>query len=404
MNKQILMPALTAGMEEGKLARWLKKPGDPVSAGEIIAEIESDKAMMEMPAEFAGVLQSILVDADEIVAVNQPIAVLLVQEESGATPHRDPGVGAAPRPGDEQVTLAVPTIPQAQEDPNRAADGERIAASPLARRRAGELGISLSGLKGSGPNGRVVSVDIERVQSSDSARPRSGEEAPYREVPHSLTRKTIARRLAEAKATIPHFYLQVDCEIDGLLALRARVNQADTAAKLSINDFVVKAAALAIRAVPETNACWTEDAIRLFDAIDVAVAVSTDNGLITPIVRSADVKSVRDISIEVRALSKRAREQRLQPVEYQGGGFTISNLGMHGVQSFSAIINPPQSCILAVGAAVQRPVIRDNACVAATLMSCTLSVDHRSVDGVVGARYLEAFKAVIERPDRLMAQ
>lgn len=375
MNKHILMPALTAGMEEGKLARWLKKPGDPVSAGEIIAEIESDKAMMEMPAEFAGILQSILVDADEIAAVNQPIAVLLVQEESGAAPHRAPAAGAA-----------------------------SVPASPLARRRAADLGISLSGLEGSGPNGRVVSVDIERAQSSGSARPASGEEAPHRAVPHSLTRKTIARRLAEAKATIPHFYLQVDCEIDSLLALRARLNQADTAAKLSINDFVIKAAALAIRAVPETNASWTEDAIRLFDAIDVAVAVSTENGLITPIVRSADVKSVWDISIEVRALARRAREQRLQPAEYQGGGFTISNLGMHGVQSFSAIINPPQSCILAVGAAVQRPVIRDNACVAATLMSCTLSVDHRSVDGVVGARYLQAFKAVIERPDGLMAQ
>lgn len=404
MNKPILMPALTAGMEEGKLARWLKKPGDPVSAGEIIAEIESDKAMMEMPAEFAGILQAILVDADEIVAVNQPIAVLLVQQESGVAPPQDQAAGAVPDRENEQTTLALRSVPQPQDAPSRAADGERIVASPLARRRAGELGISLSGLTGSGPNGRVVSADIERAQASASARPPSGEEAPYREVPHSITRKTIARRLAEAKATIPHFYLQVDCEIDGLLALRARLNQADTAAKLSINDFVVKAAALAIRAVPETNASWTEDAIRLFDAIDVAVAVATENGLITPIVRSADVKSVQDISSEVRALAKRAREQRLQPAEYQGGGFTISNLGMYGVRSFAAIINPPQSCILAVGAAEQRPVIRDNACVAATLMSCTLSVDHRSVDGVVGARYLEAFKAVIERPDRLMAQ
>lgn len=376
MNKHIVMPALTAGMEEGKLARWLKKPGDPVSAGEIIAEIESDKAMMEMPAEFAGILHSILVNADEIAAVNQPIAVLLVQEESDVAAQQEQAADAPPA---------------------------RIAASPLARRRADELGIPLAGLQGSGPNGRVVSADIERAHASAARSPSEGE-APYREVPHSITRKTIARRLTEAKATIPHFYLHVDCEIDGLLDLRARSNHGNTAAKLSINDFVIKAAALAIRAVPETNAAWTDDAVRLFDAIDVAVAVATENGLITPIVRSADVKSVQEISAEVRALAQRAREQRLQPAEFQGGGFTISNLGMHGVQSFSAIINPPQSCILAVGAALKRPVVRDNACVAATVMSCTLSVDHRSVDGVVGARYLEAFKSLIERPDRLMAQ
>lgn len=394
MNKHIVMPALTAGMEEGKLARWLKKPGDPVSAGEIIAEIESDKAMMEMPAEFAGILQSILVDADEIAAVNQPIAVLLVQEESGVVPHQDQAAHASPARANVETTPVPRSVPEPRDGLNRGADSERIAASPRARRRADELGISLGGLKGSGPNGRVVSADIERARG----------QASYREVPHSITRKTIARRLAEAKATIPHFYLQVDCEIDGLLALRARVNRGNTEAKLSINDFVIKAAALAIRAVPQTNASWTDDAVLLFDAIDVAVAVSTENGLITPIVRRADTKSVQDISTEVRALAQRAREQRLQPAEYQGGGFTISNLGMHGVQSFSAIINPPQSCILAVGAAVQRPVVRDNACVAATLLSCTLSVDHRSVDGVVGAHYLQAFKSMIERPDRLMAQ
>jgi pyruvate dehydrogenase E2 component (dihydrolipoamide acetyltransferase) len=407
MPHTIVMPALSAGMEEGTLARWLKSVGDAVTAGDVIAEIETDKATMELEAEHTGVIGKFVVDEGTTVAVNAPIALLLGEGE----PLDD--TGAAGQAASETTS----TLAQAatQSVPVRSSDLEkprRPAASPLARRIAAEKGVALDRLKGSGPRGRIVRIDIEgavqgasepvdgTLATSDPA-PRPA--APYTEVPLSSVRKVIARRLTQAKATIPHFYLEADCEIDPLLDLRASLNaQSAGRYKLSVNDFVIKAAALALRHVPEANTAWTEDAILQFQDVDICVAVATDGGLITPIVRQADHKGLAGISAEVKALAQRAREGRLQPAEYQGGSFTISNLGMFGVRAFSAIINPPQSCILAVGAAERRPVVRGEVCLPATVMSCTLSVDHRAVDGAVGARYLAAFKSLIEQPLQLL--
>jgi pyruvate dehydrogenase E2 component (dihydrolipoamide acetyltransferase) len=290
-----------------------------------------------------------------------------------------------------------------------------IPASPLARRIAADKGVALDTVKGSGPHGRIVRIDIEGATRD---MPQNVDEAPsaivsnsapasrirsldtrYTGIPLTNVRRVIARRLAEAKATIPHFYLEVDCEIDALLDLRGTLNsQSNGQYKLSINDFIIKAAALALRQVPEANTAWTDNAILQFHDVDISVAVATASGLITPIVRQADRKGLVSISADVKTLAARAREGRLQPAEYQGGSFTISNLGMFGVRAFSAIINPPQSCILAVGAAERRPVVRGEDCLPATVMSCTLSVDHRAVDGAVGGRYLTAFKSLIEQP------
>ena len=279
--------------------------------------------------------------------------------------------------------------------------------------------MALETLKGSGPRGRIVLIDVEGATpalpqnvdgapaAADHIPPRASRvrplDTPYTEIPLTNIRKVIARRLTEAKATIPHFYLEVDCEIDTLLGLRATLNsQSNGQYKFSVNDFVIKAAALALRQVPEANTAWMDDAIIQFQDVDISVAVATDGGLITPIVRQADRKGLASISADVKTLAARAREGRLQPEEFQGGSFTISNLGMFGVRAFSAIINPPQSCILAVGAAERRPVVRGDVCLPATVMSCTLSVDHRAVDGAVGARYLAAFRSLIEQPLHLM--
>jgi pyruvate dehydrogenase E2 component (dihydrolipoamide acetyltransferase) len=291
----------------------------------------------------------------------------------------------------------------------------RIVASPLARRLAKDAGLDLGNLSGTGPRGRIVRRDVEKAKASlpapklaavapaPVAAPAPDFGTPYTDLPNGTMRKTIARRLLEAKQTIPHFYLTVDCRIDKLLELRRQFNdRGDGAYKLTVNDFVVRAVALALRKVPDANATWTDEAIRRYDRVDVSVAVATPNGLITPVIRNADAKGLAAISNEVKALSARAREGRLMPEEYQGGGFTISNLGMYGIQSFAAIINPPQSCILAVGAGEQRPVVTNGALGIATVMTCTLSVDHRSVDGAVGANFLAAFKGLIEDPLSMM--
>ncbi|MFC0287278.1 pyruvate dehydrogenase complex dihydrolipoamide acetyltransferase [Kaistia hirudinis] len=412
MPKEILMPSLSAGMEEGTLARWLKAEGDAVAAGEIIAEIETDKATMEMEAAEAGILGRLLVPAGTNgVPVNAPIAILLQPGESlaeapaptPAAPPAQPAASEAPKPA--VATQAADELPP------------RHLASPLARRLAAESDIDLAALTGSGPRGRIVRIDVERARAAASAaspapaaepRPAPVPEAPAQRVtrlPHSAMRRVIARRLLESKQTVPHFYLSVECEIDRLLALRADLNAvAADDYKLSVNDLVIKAAAKALRIVPEANAMWTEDAILRFDDVDVAVAVATDGGLITPVLRRADEKSLGTLSNEIKELAGRARANKLKPEEYQGGGFTVSNLGMYGVVSFAAIINPPQSCILAVGAGKRRAVVReDDTIVAATVMNCTLSVDHRSVDGAIGARYLSAFKDLIEQPLRLLA-
>jgi pyruvate dehydrogenase E2 component (dihydrolipoamide acetyltransferase) len=432
MPISILMPALSPTMTEGTLAKWLKKEGDAVKSGEAIAEIETDKATMEMEAADDGVLGKILVPAGTAgVKVNAPIALLLEEGEdksalAKAAPAAVPpvmpakaGIQAEPRaesgprlspgtgPGSAGVTKA------GVEKPGR------VAASPLARRLAKDANVDLARVAGSGPHGRIVRRDIEAVASgklpmlAPSAVPAAAKappvdaSMPFTEVPNSTFRKAIARRLSESKRDIPHFYLSVDCELDALLKLRADLNarapkEGEGAYKLSVNDFVVRAVALSLRKVPAANATWTDAAIRLYRNIDVSVAVATPLGLITPVVRRADSKGLAEISREMKALADKARVGKLTPAEYEGGGFTISNLGMYGVKSFSAIINPPQSCILAVGAGEQRPVVRKGALAIATVMTCTLSVDHRSVDGAVGAEFLAAFKPMIEDPTTML--
>ena len=387
MPEYILMPSLSPSMTEGTLSRWLKAEGDPVKAGEAIAEIETDKATLEFAAPSAGVVAKLLVAAGTSVPVRAPIALLLGERED------------------------APSAPPAVTP--------RIFASPIARRLAREGGIGLATLAGTGPNGRIVRADVERARAAagapgaiaggpgDRARPAASVAAAPRPmpwqattpVPNTAARKVLARRLLEAKQGVPHYYLTVDVEVDALLDLRTRLNSRPGAGyKLTINDFVVKAVALALRRVPAANAMWSEEAVLRFAAVDVAVAVSTETGLVTPVVRDADRKSLVAISGEARELSARARAGKLLPEEYQGGGFTVTNLGMYGVREFAAIINPPHSGILAVGAAEPRPVAREGAVVVRTLMTCTLSADHRTVDGAVGAELLSAFKSNVEDP------
>lgn len=414
MSIEILMPALSPTMAEGKLARWLKKEGDTVKSGEVIAEIETDKATMEFEAADEGVLARILVpEGSDGVKVNAPIAILAEEGEDPSslgvrasspqpTAHPAPApVAASPAP----VAGGMPAPPA----------GNRLFASPLARRIAKDRGIDLGQVTGSGPHGRIVRADVEGFSPKPAApapapapaapppKPAMPEFGPtYEEVPNSGMRKTIARRLTEAKSTIPHFYLTVDCNIDALLKLRAELNGRSDAYKLSVNDMVVKAVALALRKVPAANASWTETAIRLYKEVDISVAVATPNGLITPILKSADQKGLATLSNEMKELGRKARDGKLKPEEFQGGGFTVSNLGMYGIREFAAIINPPQGCILAVGAGEQRPVVKDGALAIATMMTCTLSVDHRVVDGAVGAEFLAAFKTLIEDPLTMM--
>ncbi|MDX9862885.1 MAG: pyruvate dehydrogenase complex dihydrolipoamide acetyltransferase [Rhodospirillales bacterium] len=423
MAIQILMPALSPTMTDGKLAKWLKKEGDTVASGDIIAEIETDKATMEMEAVDEGTIGKILVpEGSEGVAVNAPIAVLLEEGEDASAIEKAeaPAKPTAPAPAADKPAAPAPEKPAASAaKPQSAPSGDRVFASPLARRMAEQAGLNLLDVKGSGPQGRIVKADVEKAlaggkptAAKTEAAPRSAAApapaavpeitAPYTEVPNSSMRKVIARRLTESKQTIPHFYLNVDCEIDRLLDLRKQLNakspEGEGAYKLSVNDFVVRAVALALRQVPAANATWTDQAVLRYDAVDVSVAVATPNGLITPVVRNADNKGLIQISREMKDFGQRARDGKLMPEDYQGGGFTISNMGMMGIKSFSAIINPPQSCILAVGAGEQRPVVKDGALAVATVMTCTLSVDHRSVDGAVGADFMAAFKRMIEDP------
>jgi pyruvate dehydrogenase E2 component (dihydrolipoamide acetyltransferase) len=420
MAIQILMPALSPTMTDGKLAKWLKKEGDTVSSGDVIAEIETDKATMEMEAVDEGTIGKILVpEGSEGVAVNAPIAVLLEEGEDASAIEAAASPAKAPAPAPAAEKPAVPQARPAAPAPQTAAApaGDRVFASPLARRMAEQAGLSLADVQGSGPQGRIVKADVEkalaggRPAAAAAAAPQAAAApapaapqitGPYTEVPNSSMRKVIAKRLSESKQTIPHFYLTVDCEIDGLLALRKQLNakspEGEGAYKLSVNDFVVRAVALALRQVPAANATWTDQAVLRYDEVDVSVAVATPNGLITPVVRKADTKGLVQISREMKDLGQRARDGKLVPEDYQGGGFTISNMGMLGIKSFSAIINPPQSCILAVGAGEPRPVVKDGALAVATVMTTTLSVDHRSVDGAIGAEFLVAFKRMIDDP------
>ncbi|MCC5901887.1 MAG: pyruvate dehydrogenase complex dihydrolipoamide acetyltransferase [Halomonas sp.] len=437
MATEILMPSLAAGMEEATLMRWLKHEGDAVAKGDVLAEIETDKAIMEMESEVDGKLGQILVPASpEAVQVGTLIAVVLDEEESSAVLDTyQTAQTVAPQP--DSVDFPASPTPAPSPVPDQASvqrsaslsqtshaqssnSAERVFASPLARRLANQAGITLNSLTGSGPRGRIVRLDVERalqqppaatatveITSPDAAiPPQGGTDASVERIPNSGMRKTIARRLCESKQTVPHFYLTVDCRVDELLELRSKLNangsRAKPAYKLSVNDFIVFAAARALRRVPEVNASWTEaEVIRYLD-VDISVAVATESGLITPVVREVDRKGLAEITTEVRSLADRARAGKLAPSEYQGGGFTISNLGMYGIREFSAIINPPQSAILAVGAVEKRPVVVGDQLAVGSMMTLTLSADHRVVDGSVGARFLSELKDLLEEPLNLL--
>lgn len=429
MPIEVLMPALSPTMTEGTLARWLKKEGDAVKSGDVIAEIETDKATMEVEAVDEGKLGRILVPGGTAgVKVNAPIAVILGEGED-VSMIKAPPASAAPLPnppppgssseavarfgageGTKKAVAASPSPASAGEGRGGGAAAtatQRIAATPLARRLAAEKSLNLSALQGSGPYGRIIKRDIDNARTTSAAPvatvANSGGPVvtnplgqAFTALPNNNIKKVTARRLLESKQTIPHFYLSVDCRIDQLLAMRKRINE--TGVKVSVNDFVIRAVALSLREIPAANASWTDDAVLQFTDVDVSVAVATPNGLITPIVKKADGKGLAAISAEMKDLAERARLGKLKPEEFMGGGFTISNLGMFGIKEFAAIINPPQSCILAVGAGDQRPVVVDGRIEIATVMTCTLSVDHRSVDGAVGAQFLGAFKKRIEDP------
>ena len=430
MATTILMPALSPTMTEGKLAQWLKAEGETVSAGDVIAEIETDKATMEVEAVDEGVLGKIVVAAGtDGVAVNSVIAVLLEDGEdlsdvdiaglaAAAAPASPAPASPAPAPAAAPPVAAPPApVAAAQAAPPAAAvaaSGTRIFASPLARRIAADAGLDLGHVSGSGPRGRIVKRDVEAaIASGVSAAAPAAPAAPvavgampgmpdYIAIPNSMMRKTIARRLSESKQQAPHFYLTVDCRLDELLELRKKLNNNATDFKLSVNDLIIRAAALALKQVPAANASWFEDEIRQWQAVDISVAVAIDGGLITPIIRGAEGKGLKQISAEMKDLAGRARDGKLLPEEYQGGTFSISNLGMFGIKEFAAVINPPQGAILAVGAGEQRPVVNDGELAVATVMSCTLSSDHRVVDGAVGAEFMQAFKLLIEDPLKML--
>lgn len=418
MPINITMPALSPTMTEGTLSRWLKSEGDSVESGDVIAEIETDKATMEVEAVDEGIIGKILVsEGTENVPVNDVIAVLL---EDGESANDIGDVSAVPAKTEEKVEVekaetkesAAPSkpSPQPQEQPK----GDRVFASPLAKRLAAEKGIDLSSIQGSGPRGRIVKYDIENAKAGGaSVAPQQTAAASfddpdiqtnvfgmaYKEIPNNNIRKVVAKRLSESKQTVPHFYLTVECELDTLLSSRKELNdKANGEFKLSVNDFIIKAAAMALKAYPDANVSWNDDATHQYLKSDISVAVSTPNGLITPIVRNAEDKGLRSISTEMKDLAGRAREGKLKPEEFQGGSFSISNLGMFGVKEFAAIVNPPQGCILAIGAGEQRPVVINGNVEIRTIMNCTLSVDHRCVDGAVGAEYLQIFKQYIENP------
>jgi pyruvate dehydrogenase E2 component (dihydrolipoamide acetyltransferase) len=470
MATQILMPALSPTMEEGKLAKWHVKEGDEVKSGQILAEIETDKATMEFEAIDEGRIGKLLVpEGAEGVKVNAPIAVLLGEGESEAPAAPAPGGGkninaaldeirkalgpaaqsapqpaqqkapapqpAAPKPAPQPAAAAKPAPQPAARSGNGADAGgatQRLFASPLARRIAQQSGIDIAAVKGSGPRGRIVKSDVEAAKggapkaAAPAAAPVAAradaaaaagiaplpdarlfyKEGEYEAVPHDSMRKAIARRLTSAKTLIPHYYLTIDCELNALMEARARLNarspKGNGSYKLSVNDFLIKAAALALMRHPDVNASWTDTAILRHKHADVGVAVALDGGLITPIVFRAEEKGLVEISNEVRSLAERAKDKKLKPQEYEGGSFSISNLGMFGIKNFTAVINPPQAAILAVGAGEERAVVREGKIVPMTIMTATMSCDHRVIDGATGARFLQSFKDFVEEPASML--
>jgi pyruvate dehydrogenase E2 component (dihydrolipoamide acetyltransferase) len=434
MTIEVFMPALSPTMEEGTLAKWLVKEGDDVKAGDVIAEIETDKATMEVEAADEGKVGKIVVEAGtENVPVGKVIAVLLEEGEDAG----DLGEVKDQAADKKQEAAKEPEAPK-KEEPKQArteqesdvapakkveakappapsdSKGGRVFASPLARRLAEQSGIDLSTIEGSGPGGRIVKKDLEgkaamqkpsaEAAAETGAAPVSTPDMgdiPVEEVKLSAMRKVIAKRLTESKQTVPHFYLTVDVEMDRLIALRKEVN-ADEGVKLSVNDFLIKALAGALMKVPEANVQFAGDSLLKFGRADISVAVAIEGGLITPVIKGANTKGVATIGQEMKDLAARAREGKLKPEEYQGGTASLSNLGMYGIKQFDAVINPPQATILAVGSAEQRPVVRDGELVPATVMTATLSCDHRAVDGAVGSELLTAFKSLIENPIRIL--
>jgi pyruvate dehydrogenase E2 component (dihydrolipoyllysine-residue acetyltransferase) len=447
MPINILMPALSPTMEKGNLAKWLKKEGDAVKSGDVIAEIETDKATMEVEAVDEGTLAKIVVpEGTADVPVNQVIAVLAGEGEDvkaaaagtgKAAPAPKPAAASAPQPtpaappAPKQATSAPAAAPRAPQAAPSAAPsssgGNRVFASPLARRLAKEAGIDIGRIQGTGPHGRVIARDVDGAKSGKGLRapgapaaaaapvvaPSMSEQqvralfeaGNYDVVPHDGMRRTIAQRLTQSTQTIPHFYLTIDCNIGKLLAAREEINAAapkgkdgKPAYKLSVNDFVLKALALALQRVPDANVSWTDSAMLKHKHSDIGVAVALPGGLITPIVRNCESKSLSTISNEMKDLAARARARKLKPNEYQGGTSAVSNLGMYGIKDFTAVINPPHATILAVGAGEERAVVRNGKVEPAHMMSVTLSCDHRAVDGALGAELIGAFKALIENP------
>ena len=435
MPINILMPALSPTMEKGNLARWLKKEGDKVKSGDVLAEIETDKATMEVEAIDEGVLAKIVVaEGTQDVAVNQLIAIIASEGEdvkavaaSGGAPAKAEVAPTAPAAAAAAAPAAAALVASAA--PAAKANGAgRIASSPLASRLAKEAGLDLSAISGTGPHGRIVERDVKAAQAGGGAKAPAAQGAKpsapamargmsdetikklyepgsFEEIPHDSMRKVIASRLVEAKQTIPHFYLTVDCNLDALLAAREAINAAapknkdkQPAYKISVNDFVIKAMALALQRVPDANVTYTENTMLKHKHSDIAVAVSIPGGLITPVVRKAETKGLAAISTEMKDLATRARARKLQPQEYQGGSSAVSNLGMFGIKNFSAVINPPHASILAVGAGEQRVIVEKGQMKIANMMSVTLSTDHRAVDGALGAELISAFKELIENP------
>ena len=448
MATNILMPALSPTMEEGKLAKWLVKEGDTVKSGTILAEIETDKATMEFEAVDEGKIGKILVpEGSEGVKVNAPIAVLLDEgEKMGDAPAAAPAkqdipaamkdIGEAVKkeaaPAAKAAPAAAPAAPGGGAAQQTKSDGARVFASPLAKRIAAQKGIDIAAIAGTGPRGRIVKSDVENAKPG-AVKPAAAAGAPaaggggipgvaplpdarllypagsYTETPHDNMRKAIAKRLTSAKTLIPHYYLTVDCNLDALMAVREKMNAAAPkgkdkvpAYKLSVNDFIMKASAMALMKHPDVNASWTDTAILRHKDADVGVAVALDFGLITPIIFKAQTKGLVEISNEVKTLAGLAKEKKLKPNQYEGGGFSVSNLGMYGIKSFTSIINPPQSCIIAVGAGEERPVVRDGKVEISTIMTVTMSADHRVVDGGTGAKFLATLKQFIEEPASML--
>lgn len=436
MPIEITMPALSPTMTEGNLAKWTKKEGDKIKAGEVIAEIETDKATMEVEAVDEGTLGKIVIPAGtEGVKVNAVIALLLADGEDKKAlaswkPKEEPKKEAAPAaaaapaggatpaaapaaaPSVAPVASKAPAAPVAAAAGVATAPGGRVKASPLAKKVAAAKGIDISSVHGTGPGGRILRADVENYTGGGSTGVVRRNAVEFVQVPNNSMRKVIARRLLESKQQVPHFYLTVEVEMDALLQARATLNGAaeakapkgaQPAYKLSVNDLVIKATALALRDKPNCNVSWYDDAIIQYNNVDVSVAVATDGGLITPIIRNADQKSLPQISAEMKDLAGRARANKLKPEEFQGGGFSISNLGMYGVKTFQAIINPPQACILAVGASETKLAMKHGAVTSINVMNLTLSVDHRAVDGALGAEFLQVMKRYIEHPILMFA-